>query len=304
MIGWFGAVVTRHGGCMCGFCAGHGVAGGLKGGRCRVYVGESVRPGIRWDLMMSKEPDRTFGGPAGSGGGKGARGVLPDVIEQDVRTGSVRTIIMFGGSFDPVHVGHVGLVRAACAYVGTGCGVVLVPAARSPHKAAGHTVSADHRVAMLMLARQSMSEGSIGVWDDEVVRGGASYTVDTLGRLRDVIPMTVTLRLLMGEDQLRALHTWREPRRIVSLAPPLVYRRGDAEATGMEAALCSAGMWSADEAQEFLRATIIAPLMAVSSTRIRELLAARQTRAQAATLLPPGVFAYIEEHGLYREHTT
>ncbi len=206
---------------------------------------------------------------------------------------------MFGGSFDPVHIGHMAVVRGAIAYGGAESAVLMVPAARSPHKVRGPNISDEHRLAMLMLAVRNVEEGEVGVWRDEILRGGPSYTVHTLERLKSLIPETVILRLLLGEDQLRALHTWHNPREIVSLAPPLMYRRGGDHTADLQEALRATQFWTQEQVDVLAASVVTAPLVHVSSTPLRGLLGADETKALASEHLPPGVYDYIQRNSLY-----
>ena len=125
---------------------------------------------------------------------------------------------IFGGSFNPVHYGHLLLAescREACALDE----VWLVPAAVPPHKQGVVLAPAKARLEMLELAlagNEHLRPSSI-----ELDRGGVSYTVDTLARIAAEKP-GATLFLLMGADSLADLPTWREPARICSLATPVV----------------------------------------------------------------------------------
>lgn len=145
----------------------------------------------------------------------------------------VRTLVVFGGSFDPPHVMHaLAPLLATKALFDDEGWLLYVPAARSPHKQ--HVIASDdHRLAMLRLALDIPGQRSI--WTDELDRAewdrahgrepAPSYTIDTLRRLRAIVPSRVTLRLIVGTDQVGAFHRWKEPREIIGLAEPLVMLR-------------------------------------------------------------------------------
>jgi nicotinate-nucleotide adenylyltransferase len=131
---------------------------------------------------------------------------------------------LLGGSFDPVHYGH--LILAECCREQCRLNAVwFVPAAVPPHKQ-NHTLSAAaHRIEMLKLAVGGQE--SFSVYSGEIDRGGVSYTVDTLQQLHHEQPDR-ELFFLMGADSLADLPNWRDPQRICSLALPVVVRRAGA----------------------------------------------------------------------------
>ena len=128
---------------------------------------------------------------------------------------------VFGGSFDPIHVGHLVLAelcREQCRLDE----VRLIPAAIPPHKQDKVCRSGDQRLEMLKLAIGGHS--SIRPWDVELRRGGVSYTIDTLHALRDEHPKAEVF-LLMGADSLLDLPNWRQPSEICQLACLVVVNR-------------------------------------------------------------------------------
>ncbi len=223
------------------------------------------------------------------------------------------TIVVLGGTFDPVHIGHIALARRVAESLSITPGTappvrtLFVPAARSPHKATGPRASNEHRVRMLEIALAGWPEA--GVWTDELSRPAPSYTVDTLERLRSLAP-NAALRLLLGQDQALAFHRWREPRRIMDLAPPIVLPRrqyagfsaGTAQSPRAFAdALRVSGFWSEQEVDRWCAAMIDVGLLEVSSTHVRSLLAVGTITAdaQVGPYLPLGVLEYIRERALY-----
>jgi nicotinate-nucleotide adenylyltransferase len=125
-----------------------------------------------------------------------------------------------GGSFDPVHRGHVAIVDRLLAD-GFADRVHVVPAARSPHKGPAAAPPAS-RLAMVRLALAGRPE--VIVEDLEIERAGVSYTVDTLGSLAARYPED-PWRLVVGSDNLQELDTWRDPARLLALADLLVVAR-------------------------------------------------------------------------------
>lgn len=200
-------------------------------------------------------------------------------------TAAAGRIGVLGGTFDPVHSGHLHIARELRAALGLER-IIWVPAGRPPHKA-GQIVSSDgDRLAMLVLALQESSADEISTVD--IARSGPSYTADMLELLRDRVA-PATLVFLMGEDSLRDFPTWRDPERIAGAAELAVAGR-----PGVESDVASV-----TDAIPALRGRvhlIPMPEVAVSSSEIRE----RIREGQSVNgLIPPAVERYIREHGLY-----
>lgn len=197
---------------------------------------------------------------------------------------------IFGGSFNPVHYGHLLLAescREACALDE----VWLVPAAVPPHKLGAVLAPGKARLEMLELALAGNEEVRPSAF--ELERGGVSYTVDTLTRITTEKP-GAKLFLLMGADSLADLPTWREPARICSLATPVVVRRAGSPEPDFSVL---AGIVSADRLDEIRRLQVEMPIIELSSTDLRQRAA---TGKSLRWRTPRAVEKYIETHGLYR----
>ncbi len=131
---------------------------------------------------------------------------------------------LFGGTFDPPHVGHLMVAEAAREQLALDR-VIWMPSARPPHKAVG--TSAEHRLAMTRLA--TADHPAFEVSDRELHRAGRSFTADTLDALSADHP-GARWWLIVGEDSLASFPTWRDPQRITAQARLAVYRRGDERA--------------------------------------------------------------------------
>lgn len=141
-------------------------------------------------------------------------------------TGEARRIGIFGGTFDPVHIGHL-IIATELAEALALDQVLFVPAGQPPHKS-DQPVSADaDRLAMLRLA--IAGNRCFSVTTLELDRPGPSYTADLLTTLAAELP-TARLVFLMGEDSLRDLPTWHDPTTIVRLAEIGVAMRPDSAA--------------------------------------------------------------------------
>lgn len=199
---------------------------------------------------------------------------------------------IFGGSFDPVHVGHLAAAEEAALTLGLSR-VILVPAGVPPHKPSGTCASAADRLAMVGLAIRGRER--LDVSDVEARRPGVSYTVDTVRELSAKLGAGVELQLLVGTDTLRELPTWREVGEIFRLVKPTVLERPGEPPVDWEALERSLP----EDIVRRARARVV-PLhrgVDVASSSIRRRLAAGES---VAGLVPPEVERYIRERGLYR----
>jgi nicotinate-nucleotide adenylyltransferase len=127
---------------------------------------------------------------------------------------------IFGGTFNPPHIGHLIVAEHVCNALRLD-NIVFVPAAIPPHKLTDEIVSADHRAAMLRLAIESNPRFAVS--NIEIERGGVSFTVDTLRQLKQ--HFEGALYLLIGMDNLLEFHTWKSPEQILELATVVVMTR-------------------------------------------------------------------------------
>ncbi len=193
---------------------------------------------------------------------------------------------MLGGTFDPVHAGHVAVARQARHLLGLDR-VLLVPSSRPPHREPP-VAGAEDRLAMTRLA--VAGEAGLEADDVEVRRGGTSYTVDTLRELRRRHPGG-ELVLLVGEDAALDLATWREGAAIAGLASLVVFNRSRSS-TPPDDEAHPAGPH--DPSAAATRLTVESP--DISATAVRAALARHEDLAE---MLPPSVLEYIRERGLY-----
>ena len=200
----------------------------------------------------------------------------------------------YGGSFDPVHLGH--LVAAECCREQAALDrVIFVPAAVPPHKQGRTLAPAEHRLAMLRLA--TGGHDAFEVSSLELDRGGVSWTVDSLAALAAARP-GAELRLVLGPDALADLPTWRDPERILALAEPLAVEReslDDVAAPGADRRL--AALLGADRLARLVAGRVRMPAVGIRATAIRERVAAGRS---IRYLVPRAVEAYVRTHGLYQ----
>jgi nicotinate-nucleotide adenylyltransferase len=197
---------------------------------------------------------------------------------------------IFGGTFDPVHYGHL-LLAECCREQARLDRVWFLPSAVPPHKMTAEISAAVHRVEMLLLAISGHE--SFHVCLHEIEQGGVNYTADTLAALQEA-NSSDELFFLMGGDSLADLPTWREPARICELATPVVVQR-----PGM-AALDFAPLKPVLPEQAIAsieRQIVQMPRIDLSAREIRTRVAAGQSIRYRT---PRSVEKYIEVHGLYR----
>ena len=194
---------------------------------------------------------------------------------------------ILGGTFDPIHVGHLAAARAAmdCAHLDR---VLFVPSAQPPHRAAA-SAAAEDRLAMARLAVEG--EADFEVSDVEVTRGGKSYTVDTLSQLHRTYPGD-ELFLILGWDAARLFRSWREPDHVSKLASVVIVARPGTDAA-QTSGLAATGIPPA----RVIECKVRTP--DVSSSDLRLALAAGES---VAGKLPLAVERYIASRGLYRDN--
>lgn len=234
--------------------------------------------------------------------------VTPVTIPRDVKT-----LVIFGGSFDPPHRYHSEEPSILLSRLYGDAGWLLyVPAAKSPLKGHGPIVSDARRIAMLKLSLKGLARCS--VWTDEIDRArwqkkhaidSPSFTVDTLVRLRSIVPAGVGLRLLIGADQAASFHRWRQCRRIIRLAEPLVMPRGKVTTGRLLGRAVSPEFWTSIERAAWAKRLAPMKEIPVSSTSLRDLIpaapaaAAQWKRTPGLKSISPAVARYIISHQLY-----
>ena len=186
-------------------------------------------------------------------------------------------LVIFGGTFNPVHVGHLFLAEEVQARLGYER-VLFVPAHIPVHKDMDAEAGPEHRLAMLRLATEPYP--SFQVEDCELRRGGASYTIDTVREILDRYPIDDKPGLVIGDDLVEGFESWKEARRLAEMVQLIVGRR-----------------LAAGEAR--MRHPCIYVdncLLPISSSQIRQRL--RQGRS-IRHLVPEAVMQYILRHALY-----
>ena len=196
---------------------------------------------------------------------------------------------IYGGTFSPVHNGHVAAAKAFMEQMWLDI-LYIIPTGVSPHKTMKGDATAADRLEMCRLAFADM-EGVI-VSDLEIKREGKSYTVDTLRELYDP---DGRLFLLMGTDMLLTLDRWREPEEIFRLCYPVYIRRENNDS--LEGAIVEKITSYQQKYGKVVR-RITGDVVPVSSTMVR---AAVEKGESLDGMVPAAVEKYIREQGLYKK---
>lgn len=211
-----------------------------------------------------------------------------------------RCIALLGGSFDPVHNGHLALANYFATLLAPD-ELRVIPAG-NPWQKQGLKTAPGQRVAMVRLAFDRLAVPVV-VDEQEIKRDGPTYSIDTLRAIRKEVGPQVSMALLIGADQLQQLHTWKEWQQLFDYAHICAASRPGFTLTQLEPQV----------AREFARRnasaaqirttpyglTYLADKLAVdiSATQIR---AALEHGEQPDTLIPAGVLDYIKQHHLYQ----
>ncbi len=197
----------------------------------------------------------------------------------------MKRIGIFGGSFDPPHIGHIQAAKKAAQVLNLDK-LLLIPAATPPHKGV-RFVTGEQRLQMLRIACQG--DAVLEASDLEIARGGVSYTYQTLQQLHSYYP-DARLYLLMGTDMFLSLDSWKQPETILELATLAVFYRGEKNEVS-DIRCRKAELERAGHSVVLIENDVVD----ISSTQVRRLLAFRCADA----FLPAGVGDYIRENGLY-----
>jgi len=182
---------------------------------------------------------------------------------------------LLGGSFDPIHKGHLKLAGAAVRQLNLSM-LYFVPARRSPFKSKHPNISDRDRLALIRLAIKGKSRFKVGVW--ELKKGGPSYSVNTVRSYKNAHP-SADLFFVMGSDTAMGFGRWKNPRKVLRLATLVVGRRP--------------GMSRWNRKSKWMRSAIVlkGTYPDISSTRLRRRISIR--------MLPPSVVRYIKKRNLY-----
>ena len=205
-------------------------------------------------------------------------------------TQNLKRLGIFGGTFDPIHFGHL-LLAEFCREQRQLDQVWFLPADVPPHNQDRQLATTNQRVQMLQLALGGHT--SFQVCTMELERGGVSYTRDTLESIHKQLPQT-ELYLLLGGDSLHDLPNWRDPDRICQLAMLTIVQRPDFPAPDFT---ILEHLVPAERLEQFSNAVVQMPQLQLSSSEIRRRVQAEDSvRYQT----PRAVEKYIETQALYK----
>ena len=201
----------------------------------------------------------------------------------------MRRVAILGGSFNPVHLGHL-LMAQSVLETGHFDQIVFLPSSRTPHKDPGALAPAADRLAMLRLAIGDNPAFSIS--EQEIARGGVSYAVDTLCEWRQLHPAAARPGFIIGMDSLIELHTWHRVADLLPLCTFITLQRPGFDAVPEAAALRLPAPWP----ERLLAGIVPGRRFDVSSSEIRQRVAENRG---IRYLVPDSVARYIAKHGLY-----
>jgi len=211
---------------------------------------------------------------------------------------------IYGGTFDPVHNGHLKVARGVQKLFGLD-EVILMPAYVPPHKRGAGITSAFHRFAMLALATEH--DESLTISTAELDQPDRPYAVDTVAYMQETLGSDCRLFFVMGADSWSEITTWREWRRLLTMCDHLVVTRPGYElptddvrgkvvdVRGKNNVAIQAIVEASQSPQVFVTDTVFED---VSATAIRA--AAKNGQAELTTMVPREVAHYIEKYELYR----
>ncbi len=198
-------------------------------------------------------------------------------------------VLLFGGSFDPVHNGHLIVARHVAEQLDIGR-VVLIPSAVPPHKQDRTLAPAEHRLAMCRLVTDHDPQFEVSDW--ELSRTGPNYTLNTITHFRTTPGHNTELCWLIGMDSLNELGTWYHAGELVDACTIVTAARPGFEPD--EADLRR--HFTSAQVEKLCRHIIPGPRIDISSTNIRQRVAAHRS---IRYLVPPEVCDYIHAHRLY-----
>jgi nicotinate-nucleotide adenylyltransferase len=200
-----------------------------------------------------------------------------------------KRIGIFGGSFDPIHLGHLLMAEQFRSELSLDT-VKFIPAKISPFKL-NYTPTADkHRLEMLKLAIGAHPNFEID--PIEIQRGGVSYTIDTVEQLQSNQP-DASWFLLIGADSLKDFKKWKSPEKLLQSVQLVVARRGGCPEPDWKEL---DGLASEETLRAIQQIRLDIPVMEISSTAVRQRI---ETKRSIRYLVPAPVEVYIQEHQLY-----
>lgn len=201
-----------------------------------------------------------------------------------------RKIVLFGGTFDPIHLGHIKVAAEAVEHIGAEK-IIFIPAKQSPLKSCLPEASDSQRMEMISLAVAGNDKFELTEY--ELNRPAPSFTIDTIKNFQSEYGSNTAIYWLIGADVIDELHHWH---RIVELLDScnlsIMYRAG----AGVPDLSKFASVWGVERTEKLEKNIIQTSLIDISSTKIRNNIVAGK---DISTLVPTGVAEYIKDHNLY-----
>lgn len=203
-------------------------------------------------------------------------------------------IALFGGSFNPIHNGHLIIARSVAEQLRVDR-MLLIPSRRPPHKTASSLLDAEHRAAMIRLA--IAGEASLDMSDYELTSEGTNYTIDSVAHFREEFGLDVSLYLVIGVDSLNELTSWYRVRALADACRIVTAKRPGWEEINWPQL---AGVLSEEQMAILKCGVLDTPRIEISSTDIRRRI--REGRS-IRYLVPAAVREHIESNRLYLPET-
>ena len=201
-----------------------------------------------------------------------------------------RKIALFGGTFDPVHLGHTTVVTNALEHIGAEK-IIFIPAKRSPLKGFLPRVNDNHRLNMISLAIEG--EKKFQVSDYELKRPAPSYTLATIRKFQADYGDDTSIHWLIGADGVDDLAYWYKVTELIDACNLTTMYRAGCEPPNFAK---FEETWGRGRIEKLQRNIIQTPLVDISSTEIRDLIA---KNGDFSKMLHPAVAEYIHQNGLY-----
>jgi nicotinate-nucleotide adenylyltransferase len=197
---------------------------------------------------------------------------------------------LYGGSFNPIHIGHLITARAIAEHLGLSR-VFFVPSARPPHKWSHELASPAHRLEMVRLAIQG--EPGFGVTDVELRQPRLTYPIQSIELFRQELGVSAELHWVVGGDTLRELPSWYRLGDMLELCRLVIAARPGFQLPDMSAL---SGILREEQIEELRSCVVPSPQIEVSATVIRQRV---RERRSIRHFVPDAVCDYIDEQGLY-----
>ena len=202
-----------------------------------------------------------------------------------------RKIALFGGTFDPVHLGHTAVVAAAVKHIGADR-AIFIPAKYSPIKERNPIASDGERLEMVKLAIEGFPKFDVS--DYELKKEGPSYTIETVKYFQDQYGRNALIYWLMGTDVIEELTYWYKVNELIDLCHLSVMYRAGFPAPDFSR---FSGILGQQRVEKLQGNVVPTPLVAISSTEIRKRIEAGEDISSMVSLT---VLIYIRSHNLYR----